>query len=44
MKLLLLSDTGEILDTSDEFDRDEWDAMTGAGALAILDGMSAGPR
>lgn len=38
MKLLLVSDEGQIVDSTDEFTREDWDLATAqsAGALALL--------
>lgn len=41
MKLMLLSNDGEVLDTV-EFTRDEWDNLSPAGAKDLLDGLSPG--
>jgi hypothetical protein len=44
MKLLLLSDDGQVLDSTDEFTREEWDALNTQpiAAFAMLNELSAG--
>lgn len=41
MRIMLTSDSGEVLD-SEEITREEWDALSPAGALALLSGLSVG--
>jgi hypothetical protein len=42
MKLMLVSDDGEVLDTSDTITRAEWDSLSAAGALAELRDLNPG--
>lgn len=48
MKLLLVSDDGQIIDSSDDFTRAEFDAAMdrpfGGGAFSLLDGLNADAR
>lgn len=41
MKLLLLDDDGNVLDST-EITRDEWDRLSPAGAAALLDDLTPG--
>lgn len=44
MRLLLISDDGQVLDSTDDFSRDEWDNLSPMGAKALLDDLNAGAR
>jgi hypothetical protein len=44
MKLLLVSDDGQIIDSTDDFTREDWDNLSPVGAKAILDDLNADAR
>lgn len=44
MKLILLGDDGSVLDSTDEFTRDEWDNLSDLGAALMVKDMQPGAR
>lgn len=42
MKLLLVSDSGDVLDSTDDFTREEWDNLSPIGAAALLNDLNPG--
>lgn len=39
---MLVSDSGQVLDTSETFTREEWDNLSPLGAKALLDDLQPG--